>query len=393
MVFGGGYQTMEDVSDSSNKSEDSPLPPPPTQDDDEEDVVYEEEIVMPQDDEVEIIDDDDDDGEDTMRSRTGLRTHDMASMESGEYVNSTSGRQVAPAPPQDGPSPSILREPSGSAVGAGANTTGTSGGIKSKLDQAEEATEDKCLSSIRGLVCIGVLLFISLAAIVVGTGLGVAKPFEKDPPTEMVPTAAPSFAFPTFAPVMPSPEDEELLELWQGVVGNQVNETGTPYFEAAQWMLYRDPTRMTRRYRSLQGTEDAKDYTNEELDYIQRYLLTFLWFATTNNGRGPLWESCNPVPPEYTAEECDYAKAIRKLPNGQIQFQPIPWNRWLSSADECDWAGVTCSTNDQGRLTVTAIDLGKSKTSYFCDTVLSVYYVNFIVVSHNNKFYPCVFST
>lgn len=229
----------------------------------------------------------------------------------------------------------------------------------------EEATEDQCLGSVQGLIVIGILLFLAVAGIAIGTGLGVAKPFEDESvpstPTTIAPSAAPSPSLmPTFAPVPLSPEDEELLSLWETVVGEIVYEEATPYYEAAQWMLYRDPTRVTRRgyRRRLQSNNTVIiEYTDDDLDYIQRYLLVFLYFATTNNGRRQ-WTSCNPIGPEFTEEDCVYSKAIRKLPSGEIQYEPIPWTRWLSGAEECNWAGVTCTTNSQNRLAVSAIDLG-----------------------------------
>ena len=302
------------------------------------------------------------------------------------------GQQVAPAPPQDY-APSSDR------------TTEFDTTAKQRAAKVQEASEDKCLSSTTGLVAIGVLLFLAVAAICIGAGLGVAKPWEEEKVVTrggFDPSSAPSIAaeFPTFSPVEPSPEDEELLGLWESIVGSAIYEQGSPYFEASQWMLYRDPSRIAdtstpplrflRRAaqlesrfqeedrRSLQTNEttdvvtapapiDFSVYTDDELDYIQRYLLTFLWYATTNNGQTG-WESCNPVFPEFTEVDCQYKKAIRKLPDTSIQYQPIPWKRWLSGADECDWAGITCSTNDQGRLVVTAIDLGTLQSalrSYF----------------------------
>ncbi len=267
--------------------------------------------------------------------------------------------QKAPSPPQEElpeQAPRMVRAPSI---------------VQLDTKAVQEAKEDQCLSSLQGLVVIGILLFLAVAGIAIGTGLGVAKPFEEKniPPT---PTVSPSFTpapsvFPTFAPVPLTLEDEELLSLWETVVGDVVYEEDTPYYEAAQWMLYRDPSRVTRRgyRRHLQSnnntttTTNTIEYTDEDLNYIQRYLLVFLYFATTNNGRRQ-WTSCNPVVPEYTEEDCVYSKAIRKLPSGEIQYEPIPWTRWLSGADECDWAGVTCTTNAQNRLVVSGIDLGTS---------------------------------
>jgi len=308
------------------------------------------------------------------------------------------GSQVAPAPPMYDDD-NYMMEPN--------TTSPTPKELQQRMAKVNETSEDRCLSSTTGLVTIGILMFLAVAAICIGTGLGVAKPWE-EPPAVVIPknistpTSAPSVirVFPTFSPAEPSPEDEELIGLWETVVGNVISQPGTPYYEAAQWMLYRDPSRVStgndeaddeivaedpeeveeerdgdervlrrlrrsngrgrlpqRSLQTEQGIPTTVVYTDEEQDYIQRFLLVFLYFASTNNGQVE-WESCNPIKPDYTTEDCVYQKAIRKLPDGTIQYQPIPWKRWLSGADECNWAGITCSTNEQGRLVITGIDLG-----------------------------------
>ena len=358
---------------------------------------YEEEIVTE-----EGVDGDDGDeyNEELVEEEEEIVEDDGDAVERGTTMNSPGyrgGQQVAPAPPQDY-APSSDR------------TTEFDTTAKQRAAKVQEASEDKCLSSTTGLIAIGVLLFLAVAAICIGAGLGVAKPWEEENVVvtrgELDTSTAPSVApdFPTFSPVEPSPEDEELLGLWESIVGSVIYEQGSPYYEASQWMLYRDPSRIAdtssppvrflrraekdnrrdqaevENRRSLQANEttdvvtaptpiDFSVYTDDELDYIQRYLLTFLWYATTNNGK-VVWESCNPVFPEFTEVDCQYKKAIRKLPDASIQFQPIPWKRWLSGADECDWAGITCSTNDQGRLVVTAIDLGTSHFGWVASLVV-----------------------
>jgi hypothetical protein len=380
MVLAGGYQEMQD--DDTNSDPGKPGSGYSMES-------YEEEIVTEEgldgDEEVveeEFIEDD----EDAAGVTPGFSADPMSSSPqdappTGASPLSTyrSGQQVAPAPPAE--TLTMMQDVDGSTA------------TKIRTDKVKEASEDQCLSSTNGLIAIGVLLFFAVAGVLIGTGLGVAKPWEKEKDISrsgLEPSSAPSVAgeFPTFSPVEPSPEDQELLGLWETVVGDVIYEQGTPYYEASQWMLYRDPLRETapssRFLRTVGNTNGddrrsmeennltmgmdrdvVNDYSDDELDYIQRYLLTFLWFATTNNGR-VVWESCNPVLPKFTALDCQYQKAIRKLPDGSIQYQPIPWTRWLSSADECDWAGITCSTNDQGRLVVTAIDLGKFCCRFCC---------------------------
>ena len=299
-------------------------------------------------------------GEDSRSVSSGPRdpeglTSRTASFGGDDRVSQTK----APSPPEAEPEQSLAPVPA--AAASDQRVRAPSGILSQRAKGVKEAEEDRFLSSMNGLVCMGILIFLLLTTIVLGTGLGVAKPWEKDvvspPPSS---TASPSpTEYPTLAPVSVSPEDQELLDLLETVVGDVVYEEGTPYFEAAQWMLYRDPSRATsRRYSRRELQQDDSSYTDEERDFVQRYLLVFLWYATTNNGEEG-WLSCNPVRPTFTDEDCEYQKAIRRLPSGEIQYKTVPWTRWLSGAEECNWAGVTCASTSSGRLAVTAIDLGK----------------------------------
>lgn len=234
--------------------------------------------------------------------------------------------------------------------------------VKSKSKNDGEAPEDAFLSSPIGLAGLGCLIGLLLAGIAVGVALGVTKPWEPAETPKSVPSPSPTAlgdtlsptSFPTRAPIPLSLADEELLELFASVVGDIVYAPQTPHYEAGQWMLYGDPQRTGRRY--LQ--DNTNDYDSESLDYIQRYLLVLLWYGTTDLGRNP-WLSCNPPPPMPTQiEGCLYQKPVGKLTNGVISYTAIPWTRWLTGADECEWAGVSCETVE-GRLSVTSIELGK----------------------------------
>jgi hypothetical protein len=237
-------------------------------------------------------------------------------------------------------------------------TTNRSSAVKSKSKNDGEAPEDAFLSSPTALAGLGCLIGLLLSGIAVGVALGVTKPWEPSPAPRSVPSPSPTALgdtlsptnLPTRAPIPLSLEDEELLELFASVVGDIVYAPQTPHYEAGQWMLYGDPQRTGRRY--------LQDYDSQSLDHIQRYLLVLLWYGTTDLGRDP-WLSCNPPPSMPMQDEnCIYQKPVGKLANGIISYTPIPWTRWLTGADECEWAGVSCKTVE-GRLSVTGIELGK----------------------------------
>lgn len=256
--------------------------------------------------------------------------------------------------------------PAGAAQDRGIDSGRESGGVskdpipasKKPSKSIDEAPEDACLSNRR--VQVGFFASIVLVVVIVVAAV-VSVSLDDDgagPPT-MEPTLSfdPS-TMPSFAPNPIAPEDEALLELWESVVGEAIYEEGTAYNEAAQWMLFRDPSRMSPDSTGGEATRFLQEYSDSDLDSIQRFLLTYLWFATTNNGREQ-WISCNPsVSTDFEEEDCIYQKVIRRVPEG-LQYTQIPWTRWLSGADECDWAGITCKTTPSGRSAVSGIDLGK----------------------------------
>lgn len=238
--------------------------------------------------------------------------------------------------------------------------------VSSKLPPLDEAVEDQFLSSNRGIATIVGLIVLVLVGVSLGVAWGATNPWiskKDDGEPGPSPTSAPSMIptvslSPSTPPIPLGPDDEALLALFASVVGDVVYESGTPYNEAALWILYGDPSRVTSfdddgRLRRLQNL-----YSDPELEYIQRYLLAFLWYATTDNGEEE-WLSCNPIHTDYTVEECTYSKPIRKLTDGTLEYTTVPWTRWLSGADECQWAGVTCTTTSSGSLQVSGIDLGK----------------------------------
>jgi len=123
----------------------------------------------------------------------------------------------------------------------------------------------------------------------------------------------------------------------------------SPYEKALQWITFDDPFQLTP--------------DNENLG--QRYILAYLYFATTESSD---WKSCNPPSPlpqgdvssssSYFSSSdnscCTYSKLISVNTENEGQFVPTLANRWLSNLHECSWAQVKCNESDQ----VIAIELG-----------------------------------
>jgi hypothetical protein len=102
----------------------------------------------------------------------------------------------------------------------------------------------------------------------------------------------------------------------------------SPYAKALEWMIHQDPVQLV--------PGDA--------NFFQRYILAYLYYATTI--KGP-WRSCNPaLSGEW--ETCTHAKGVH--------YDAVLSNRWLSSVHECMFAGIVCNHKMQ----VTAIQLSKS---------------------------------
>jgi len=141
-------------------------------------------------------------------------------------------------------------------------------------------------------------------------------------------------------PIVPS--DEDLLKLFASVTtasasGNAnvtaVEDPLTASGKAAQWMLYEDP-----------GKTDPTLLPRSDKAWIQRYILTYTYFATTtnaNDGNTTLWNSCNP--PFLVSNEIVSNEELAAVDENDCLFaDTVPSKRWLSGTDECQWGGVAC---------------------------------------------------
>lgn len=207
---------------------------------------------------------------------------------------------------------------------------------------------------------LGIAIVFVVSGIVTGVTVYGRTPNMTDPlpvptispaPTPFGQTAVPTVLVPTTSPsIQPTLSPQVFFDLFETVVGSSVNEEGTSANLAANWMLMDDPAAYPLNFNS-----------RSEAAWIQRYLLVYLYYSTTDN-RQTEWLSCNPPPDELPLEtECTFANPT-EVPGGRVIYDFIPSRRWLSAAPDCSWAGVSCQTVSDdvsgGRLAVTSINLG-----------------------------------
>jgi hypothetical protein len=139
---------------------------------------------------------------------------------------------------------------------------------------------------------------------------------------------------PTVAPTQEPTNARESLYLtyFAEELGLKEIAPGSAEALAADWIMYDDPA--------------ALEIDSPRL--LQRFVLTFLYFHTTELGEGE-WRSCNP-PKDDEDDRCQFLELDRQ-PNGTEAFIPIDGRiRWLSAAQECEWSGVTCANDQVARI-------------------------------------------
>ena len=83
---------------------------------------------------------------------------------------------------------------------------------------------------------------------------------------------------------------------------------------------------------------------------LQRFVLVWLWYHTTNNGAVP-WTHCNPRGSNVMqSQSCEFLTSLQLDDQSNLCFQSeTPADRWLSPTNECNWGGISCS--DSGQVT------------------------------------------
>ena len=87
---------------------------------------------------------------------------------------------------------------------------------------------------------------------------------------------------------------------------------------------------------------------------LQRFILTWFYYHTTDNGQSP-WIVCNPSAGNITSEidnstdTCMFFGVSKNIGSFSLCIFLDLKATWLSEADECRWAGISC--NEDGRVT------------------------------------------
>lgn len=135
---------------------------------------------------------------------------------------------------------------------------------------------------------------------------------------------APSAAPTTFA------EGSDAYSSIVTLVGESALSLDSPAGQAAYWILY----------------EDEMGLTESSESFIQRYLLSLFYFATTQKTS---WRSCSRSA-RLDEQNCTFEKVVGIQLVGDVYtpvFGKSESARWLSPVHECAWGGVSCDPNDK----------------------------------------------
>lgn len=199
--------------------------------------------------------------------------------------------------------------------------------------------------SLRAYAIILAVLFLVLIVI-------LSRAF-KDPPStsneSVTATAAPTSAPTLLGASTTSARSTEYRNFFAQFVGDNVHDPSSPLYTAADWIINQD-----KLQRGL-----------EHPDLLQRYLMAFLYFHTTNNGNRT-WKSCNP-PLLGEDEFCEFFQLTDQYEES-IVLSPTIVTRWLSSQEECYWAGISC----EGTSVITSLMLGAQELTGSLPTELAL---------------------
>jgi hypothetical protein len=163
------------------------------------------------------------------------------------------------------------------------------------------------------------LAFFVVVVVAIGAAVGVTMGKKNEYHNTPSPTSAPTSLRESFG----------IRQQVERVIGTDLlNDPKSPYSKALEWITFEDPLALT---------------PNDQ-NFVQRYVAVYFYYATTVEGP---WLSCNPpANPHTDPSTCQFKKLGGIFP---LTYFDVPWNRWLSSANECDWAGITCDGNGQIR--------------------------------------------
>ncbi|CAB9501690.1 leucine Rich Repeat [Seminavis robusta] len=137
----------------------------------------------------------------------------------------------------------------------------------------------------------------------------------------------------------------EELEISKSLLRPTQNQTKrvslSPYSKALQWLV----------------TEDTLDLNASSGNLLQRFLMAYFYFHTSQEGR---WVSCNPARGREN-HFCSY----RYVKPFDEEYDESPWHiRWLSGEHECEWAGVYCEASQVNELSLNGYNLSGTFPAY-----------------------------
>ena len=119
-----------------------------------------------------------------------------------------------------------------------------------------------------------------------------------------------------------------IRELITQVVGADAlvaSSTTLPYYrQALEWMIHQDPAQLV-------PFQDA--------NFVQRYICAYFAFALKGDATNE-WRSCGPA--NVTKGQVDTCTWTKLGSTNPVIYVTEPRYRWLSSAHECEWAGIRC---------------------------------------------------
>jgi hypothetical protein len=194
---------------------------------------------------------------------------------------------------------------------------------------------EKWISSMCIMVAL-TSLFIVIVVSVVAVSIKNKKTTEilNDSTHILHPSISPSYLRSSFSPSTSLPSSWEDFQISRS---SQFVESLSQYFDMTDPVHQKTTDWITNidTYKFEESTSEGR--------MLQRYILAYLYFATTQNNK--TWLSCNI---NEKNEECDFAKIVSL--NGTTPVEGfVKAYSWLSSRTECEWGGLSC--NDRSDLT------------------------------------------
>eukprot|EP00538_Stauroneis_constricta_P012806 CAMPEP_0119548520 /NCGR_PEP_ID=MMETSP1352-20130426/2425_1 /TAXON_ID=265584 /ORGANISM="Stauroneis constricta, Strain CCMP1120" /LENGTH=1351 /DNA_ID=CAMNT_0007593819 /DNA_START=276 /DNA_END=4331 /DNA_ORIENTATION=- len=201
----------------------------------------------------------------------------------------------------------------------------------------------------------GVLTCLTIILVVLVTVVFIPKDDNSPAVAEVVLTLAPTGAPTTI-------REGEFRNFLARKVGEQIFVPGTPHDLAVRWLMDEDPLKLVP----------------ESDNFVQRYMLAFLYFSTTAKGE---WFSCGRDDADDT---CTFQKFERNTTDDSAYYVPVPdETRWLSGTFECEWVGVDCGPDPASRNVFEVKLIGQNLTGTLPSELSSMSILQSIALAYN----------